>query len=91
VELPTTSEVWTCHRQLLTEWLVGCLQGSSGCTPVCERLHQQCLNSRDCLLVMLRQRDQQLAAATAALATAEARAAAAEAKAAAAGGGHTHL
>ncbi len=59
------------------------VQGFLSGTPVCERLRQQCINSRDCLLVMLQQRDKQLAAATAALASAEARATAAEAWAAA--------
>lgn len=57
------------------------LQGFLSGTPVCERLRQQCINSRDCLLVMLQQRDKQLAAAAAALAAAEERAAAAEARA----------
>lgn len=55
-------------------------QGVYSGTPVCDRLRQQCSNSRDCLLVMLQQRDKQLAAASAALAAAEARAAAAEAR-----------
>lgn len=45
---------------------------SAATPPVCERLRQQCTNSRECLLVMLKQRDAQLAAATAALAAAQA-------------------
>ena len=60
------------------------LQGFLSGTPVCERLRQQCINSRDCLLVMLQQRDKQLVAAAAALSAAEAKAAEAEARAAAA-------
>lgn len=67
--------------------LCACTQGSCSGTPVWQRLRQQCSNSRDCLLVMLQQRDEQLAAARAALEAAEARAAAAvEARAAGAAG-----
>lgn len=57
--------LYMCRRQ----------EGSCSGTPVWERLRQQCSNSRDCLLVMLQQRDEQLAAARAALVAAEARAA----------------